>query len=142
MKRFSLAIIAIMSLLSTVPVSADFFLDRVVQNAPELERFQDISLANQRFAQAENATRYRESLYFVSRVKAESSRRYNDGRMGYYTFVDVTNELETLVFQLNSHFQNLSDFERTGNHFYRKLAIANLDASRTSYVRLKAITRK
>ncbi len=43
---------------------------------------------------------------------------------------------------LDNYFANLSSFERTGNKFYKNLAIADLSDARASYVRIKAITTK
>lgn len=142
MKRFIAGILAILAFVSTSPVHADFFLDRIVRNSPEKARMEDLSIKKYSFKNAANAASYRDSLYFVSKVKNETIRRYEDGRISSYRFSDTTNELENLTYSLNQYFANLSDFERTGNHFYRELAMRNLSNAQTTYVRLKAITIK
>lgn len=142
MKRSIFAIIAIFSLLSTSSASADFFLDRVVKNSPEQTRLNSVNLGNYRFQDSANEAQYRESLFFLSRVKNESYIRYENGRMTPYAFSSLVRELEYLTYHLDNAFANLSDFERTGNDFYKTLAMEDFITSKTSYNRVKAITWK
>lgn len=142
MKRFSAGILAILALVSTSSASADFFLDRVVDDSPEKARIESIGIGSYSFRNAANANSYRDSLFFLSRVKSEAFQRYRDGRISSYRFSDTANELENLAFSLDNYFANLSSFERTGNKFYKNLAIADLSDARASYVRIKAITTK
>lgn len=142
MKRLSAGILAILAILSTATAHADFFLDRVVDDAPEKARMDRIEIANYSFKNEANAAAYRDSLYMVSRVKNEAYRRYSDGRISKYRYVDTMNELQTLTYALNNYFANLSGFEKTRSSFYRELAMSNLSEARSSYERLKAITVK
>lgn len=142
MKRLSAGILAILALVSTSSVHADFFLDRVVDNSPEKARMENIGLGTYSFANAETANSYRDSLYLLSRVKNEAFQRYSDGRISSYRFADTMNELETLAYSLNNYYANLASFERSKRSTYRSLAMANLVDARSSYARLKAITLK
>lgn len=113
MKRFSAGIVAILALVSTSSASADFFLDRVVDNAPEKARIENIGIGNYSFRNAANANSYRDSLFFLTRVKSEAYQRYSDGRISKYRFSDTVGELETLAYSLDNYFASLSSFERT-----------------------------
>lgn len=142
MKRVSGAIVAILALVSTQGAHADFFLERTVDNAPEKARIERISIGDYAFSDRKNAATYGDSLFFLSKAKNETYRRYEDGRISYYRFSDAVNELEYLAYHLDNYFANLSSFERTGSRFYKELAMRDLETSRTSYDRLKAVTRK
>ena len=142
MKRFSAGILAILALVSTSSASADFFLDRVVDDSPEKARIESIGIGSYSFRNAANANSYRDSLFFLTRVKSEAYQRYSDGRISKYRFSDTVGELETLAYSLDNYFASLSSFERTGKTFYKNLAMSNLDEARASYARIKAITSK
>ncbi|MFZ3232327.1 MAG: hypothetical protein WA194_02130 [Patescibacteria group bacterium] len=142
MKRFSAGILAILALVSTSSASADFFLDRVVDNSPEKARIESIGIGSYSFHNETNAASYRDSLFFLTRVKSEAYQRYADGRISSYRFSDTVNELNTLAYSLDNYFANLSSFERTGKTFYKSLAMADLSDARASYARVKAITTK
>ena len=142
MKRFSAGILAILALVSTSSASADFFLDRVVDNAPEKARIENIGIGSYSFRNETNAASYRDSLFFLTRVKSEAYQRYADGRISSYRFSDTVNELNTMAYSLDNYFANLSSFERTGKAFYKNLAMADLTDARASYARIKAITTK
>lgn len=142
MKRLSAAILAILALVSTSSANADFFLDRVVANSPEKTRVQKISLGSYSFKNPANAASYRDGLYFLSKTKNETLRRFEDGRISAYRLADTANELEYLAYSLDHYFANLSAYERTGSRFYRELAASNLSDARSIYDRLKAVTLK
>lgn len=142
MKRLSAWILAILALVSTSSVHADFFLDRVVGNSPEKTRMENVGIGSYSFANAETANSYRDSLYMISRVKNEAFQRYSEGRISSYRFADTMNELETLAYSLDNYYANMAGFERTKRASYRNLAMADLADARSSYARLKAVTLK
>lgn len=142
MNRYLAGILAISALVSTQAASADFFLDRVADSSPERARMENLTLGSYSFRNGNYASSYRDSLYFISSVKSEAVRRYEDGRISGYRYADTMNELENLVYSLENYYASLSSFERTGRRTYRDLAMANLVDARASYARLKAITIK
>lgn len=142
MKRFSFGIIAIFTVLSTPVVSADFFLDEIADDSAAQARMERVSLPAVPLRTAANRDRYRAASRFIESVKNESLLRAWDGRMSEYQLADVASELEFLTYELSNHFANLRAYERTGNPFYRDLAARNLDASKNSYDRLRAVTRR
>lgn len=142
MKRFTAGILAILALVSTSSANADFFLERISKNTSEKSRIDRISIGAYSFKNAANANSYRDSLYFLSKVKTEAFRRFEDGRISSYRFDDTVNELETLAYSLDNYFANLSSYEKTGSAFYKNLAMADLSDAQTSYARLKSVTIK
>ena len=82
-------------------------------HAPEKARIENIGIGNYSFRNAANANSYRDSLFFLTRVKSEAYQRYSDGRISKYRFSDTVGELETLAYSLDNYFASLSSFERT-----------------------------
>ena len=141
MKRIIIAIIAFSSIFSTT-FASDFFLDRIDTNETRENRIADIKFGAYSFSSKATAAKYRDSLYFVSRVKSSVLKKYENGTLSNYEFDTLTEELETFTFFLDTYFQNMKAYEKSRRKVYRDLASDNLSDAKSSYDRLLTFARK
>ena len=141
MKRVIIAIIAFLSVFSNA-FAADFFLDRIDTNETKETRISSITIGTYSFINKSTASKYRDTLYFIYRVKSAAIKRYELGLMNSYELDTIANELEYMAFFMDTYFQNMKAYEKTGRIAYRDLASENLTDAKASYTRLQAFTRK
>ena len=125
MKRIIIAIIALSSVFSNT-FASDFFLDNIGTNETQENRMANIKFGNYTFANKTTAAKLRDSLYFNYRVKSAILKKYENGSMNSYEFDTLAEELETFTFFLDTYFQNMKGYEKTGR---KAIAISQMRIS-------------
>lgn len=120
----------------------DFFKDNVIWNDKEFDELDAITLKSFTFSNSTNYQKYSDAKYFLQGLKDAAKQRYNNGSVSYNKMNDIINDLDYLVYNMNSQFENLSNYEKTWNSVYKKMADESATQVRTNYDKLKFTLQK
>lgn len=130
MKRFLSALFALSAVFFTSLVSADFFSEQIVGADPETAMIQDIVLNPVTLKDSKEMTRYKNAEYFITSIKNEAVRRFDDGSIPLYRRYDIITSLDSFVYTMNQYFLYQKRYEQTKKNVYKETARTYLGESK------------
>lgn len=142
MKYLLFIILALSTLISITPTSADYFNEEIVGADPETGILQDIHLNAVHFRDSREVKRYNNTIYFVNNIKTEAVNRFDSGEIPLYRRYDIITNLDSFVYTMNQYFLYQKRYEQTKNAVYKENARYYLEDSKWAYNRLRASLKK
>ncbi len=111
-------------------VYADFFSEEILDANPEVVMIQDIQLNSITFVDSKEMKRYNNTVYFVSSIKTEAMKRFQDGTIPLYRRYDIITTLDSFVYTMNQYFLYQKKYEQTQKSVFKESARSYLEDSR------------
>lgn len=127
MKYFFSLFITTLIILSTPLASADFFEDQIIGADTEVTMIQAIKLNVVNLKDAKEMARYRSTAYFVTTIRNEAVKRFEDGTIPVYRRYDIITTLDSFVYTMNQHFAYQRMYEQTKKSIYKESARTYMD---------------
>lgn len=90
---------------------------------------------------AKEMARYRSTAYFVTTIRNEAVKRFEDGTIPVYRRYDIITTLDSFVYTMNQHFAYQRMYEQTKKSIYKESARTYMDDAKWAYERLRFALR-
>lgn len=130
MKRLYSLLLLVSVALSTPLASADFFDEQIVGADTEVALIQDIRINNVSLRDKKEVKRHDSVAYFVTSIKEEAVKRFNDGTIPVYRRYDIITSLKSFTDTMNQYFMYRKMYEQTKRPEYAQSARDSLEETK------------
>jgi hypothetical protein len=109
---------------------ADYFTEQITDADPETLIIQDIALNIVALKDIKEMNRYKNTEYFITSIKSEAIKRFDDGSIPLYRRYDIITNLDSFVYIMNQYFLYQKRYEQTKKNVYKDSARMYLEESK------------